>query len=63
MWNRQNTRPNDETTTTFLLNDPSMALVIPPHNFIKMEHFTQDAIFLVLCDTIFSEDIYIYEMN
>lgn len=45
----------------FILDKPNQALVVPPHNFIKMENFSQDAIFLVLCDTIFSEDIYIYE--
>lgn len=46
---------------TFILDKPDMALVVPPHNYIKMENFSQDAIFLVLCDTNFSEDIYIYD--
>jgi hypothetical protein len=47
----------------FYLDQPHLALVVPPHNFIKMEQFSQDSIFLVLCDTIFTEDIYIYENN
>jgi hypothetical protein len=50
-----------ETEKTFILDKPNMALIVPPHNFIRMDNFSQDAIFLVLCDTVFSEDIYIYD--
>jgi len=45
----------------FILDKPNMALIVPPNNYIKMENFSRDAIFLVLCDTNFSEDIYIYD--
>ena len=45
----------------FILDKPNMALIVPPNNYIKMENFSKDAIFLVLCDTNFSEDIYIYD--
>jgi len=54
---------NSEDEKIFILDKPNIGLVVPPHNFIKMEKFSKDAIFLVLCDTIFSEDIYIYETN
>jgi len=54
---------NSKTEKTFYLDKPNQALVVPPHNFIKMENFSKDAIFVVLCDTIFSEDIYIYDDN
>jgi hypothetical protein len=52
---------DSENEKSFLLDKPNMALIVPPNNFIKMENFSKDAIFLVLCDTIFSEDIYIYD--
>lgn len=54
---------NSENEKIFILDKPNIGLVVPPHNFIKMEKFSKDAIFLVLCDTVFSEDIYIYETN
>ena len=54
---------NSTTEKVFNLDKPNQGLVVPPHNFIKMESFSQDAIFLVLCDTVFSEDIYIYDDN
>jgi hypothetical protein len=43
-----------------LLDLPNKLLVIPPNNFIKMEQFSENAILLVLCDTEFKDDIYIY---
>jgi hypothetical protein len=44
----------------FILNSPHNCLVLPPNNFIRMEEFTHDSIMLVLCDTEFNEDVYIY---
>lgn len=46
---------------TFVLDEPNKVLIVPPFNFIKMENFTPESIFLVLCDNVFSEDIYIYD--
>lgn len=44
----------------FNLCKPNIALKVPPNNFIKLLEFSKDAVLLVLCDTLFKDDIYEY---
>jgi len=44
---------------SFTLNTPSIALHLPPNNFIDLVNFTEDAVLVVLCDEIYENDTYI----
>ncbi len=51
---------NNNIESLYILNKPTELLVIPPNNYIKMECFSENSILLVLCDTEYKDDIYIY---
>jgi len=43
----------------FKLDSPGIALKLPINNYINLNNFTENAVMIVLCDTIFEDDIYI----
>jgi hypothetical protein len=43
----------------FKLDSPGIALKLPINNYINLNNFTENAVMLVLCDTLFEDDIYI----
>ncbi|MCF2491475.1 FdtA/QdtA family cupin domain-containing protein [Dyadobacter sp. CY347] len=50
-----------ETEKFFYLNDPKQCLVIQPKEWHIMDRFSHDAILLVLANTYYNENDYIYE--
>ena len=43
---------------TFILNTPNTLLCVPPNNLIELNDISSDGIIVVLCDTVFEDDIY-----
>ncbi|HTL08662.1 MAG TPA: FdtA/QdtA family cupin domain-containing protein, partial [Chitinophagaceae bacterium] len=47
--------------STFLLNRPDQCLIIEPPDWHTMEHFSADAILMILASEYFDQNDYIFE--
>ena len=45
----------------FVLDQPNKCLILQPWDWHRMDHFTKDAILMVLASEYFSEEDYIFE--
>ena len=53
-----NTINENSIKNIFILNTPNTLLCVPPNNLIELNDISSDGIILVLCDTVFEDDIY-----
>ena len=50
---------NTNEEFSFKLSSPDIALDLPPNNYISLFNYTENSVMIVLCDEVFSDDIYI----